>query len=133
MKKSIEIITILILIGILISCKSNYRYRAYEFDRGIEWKIIDGIKKPFPKTYVKKSIVFISDSTLNYNIQYGGIGASTTIKYKIDNNSLIIDTVDIYNRKSFQGFTNEIFGVKIQYSNDSLIDKKHLQKYYLKK
>ena len=57
-------------------------------------------------------------------------GASTTIKYKIENDVMRIDTVDIYNRNSFQNYTEEIFGLNFHYSKDSLTDIRNGKKYY---
>ena len=95
--------------------------------------MVNGIKKPMPKSYINKSIVIVSDSTLNYTVLLGDIGASTTIRYKIENELLKVDSVDIYNRKSFQGYTDEIFGVYFHYAKDSLTNKRNGQKYYLTK
>ena len=123
-------ILVLILLGIIISCKTNYGFKTYVYDSGLKFEKINGIKKPHPQMTTKKSIVIVSDSTLNYTVLLGDIGASTTIKYKIENQLLKVDSIDIYNRKSFQGYTNEIFGYKFKYSNDSLIDKMNGEKYY---
>ncbi len=131
--KSIQLILFLTLLGIIISCKSNYGFKTYVFDSGLKFEKVNGIEKPHPQTTTKKSIVIVSDSTLNYTVLLGDIGASTTIKYELNNGLLKIDTIDIYNRKSFQGYTNEIFGYEFQYSNDSLIDKKNGEKYYINK
>ena len=131
--KSIQLILLLTLLGIMISCKTNYGFKTYVFDSGLKFEKYNGIVKPHPQTTTKKSIVIVSDSTLNYTVLLGDFGASTTIKYELKNEILKIDTVDIYNRKSFQGYTNEIFGYEFKYSNDSLIDKMNGEKYYVNK
>jgi hypothetical protein len=117
----------------MISCKTKYKISSYEFDRGLKFENVNGTLKPFPKTYIHKSIILISDSTLNYTVRYGDIGASTTIKYKITDNVMIIDSIDIYNRKSFQSYTNEIFENNFLYSKDSLTDIGNNDKYYVDK
>ncbi|MDX1830512.1 MAG: hypothetical protein R3342_13310 [Lutibacter sp.] len=128
--KSIQLILFLTLLGIIVSCKTNYGFKTYVFDSGLKFEKVNGIEKPHRQTTTKKSIVIVSDSTLNYTVLLGDIGASTTIKYDLRNGLLKIDSVDIYNRKSFQGYTNEIFGYEFKYSNDSLIDQKNGEKYY---
>ena len=129
--KYIHLIFQVTLFVILISCKTNYRSKAYEFNRELKFEKVNGVAHVFPQTNCKKSIVIVSDSTLNYSVTYGDIGKSTTIKYKRLNDILKIDTVDIYNRKSFQKCTNEIFGYEYIYSNDSLIGKNNGEKYYV--
>ncbi len=62
-----------------------------------------------------------------------GIGITTTIRYKLQDSLLFVDSVDIYNRKSFQQFTNEIFNHKFLFSKDSLIDLDNHDKYYSQK
>lgn len=82
-----KIVSFLTLIGILTACKS-YKIRVYSLNRNIEFIETDGVKKPYA-TNPKKTIVFVSDSTVNYTEIYGGIGASTTIQYRLSNDTLI--------------------------------------------
>lgn len=80
-----------------------------------------------------KSIIIISDTTLNYSIKFGGLGVSTTIGYKLLDSLLLIDSVDIYNSDSFQQITNDIFSHTFLYSKDSLIELETNQLYYTNK
>lgn len=80
-----------------------------------------------------KSIILISDTTLNYSISFGGLGVSTTIGYDLSDSILLVDNVDIYNRSSFQEITNDIFGHKFYYFKDSLIDINRNDLYYSRK
>jgi len=75
--KSIQLILLLTLLGIMISCKTNYEFKTYVFDSGLKFEKYNGIVKPHPQTTTKKSIVIVSDSTLNYTVLLGDIGAST--------------------------------------------------------
>ncbi|QNK78297.1 hypothetical protein H7F37_04210 [Winogradskyella sp. PAMC22761] len=128
--KNLKIVLILIIIGLSLSCKSNYGFKTYVFDDGLELEKVNGIDKPKIRTTMRRSIVIVSDSTLNYNVMIHDFGASTTIKYKLENELLKIDTVDIYNRNSFQNYAEEIFGLTYKYSKDSLTDIRNGQKYY---
>ena len=128
--KKLNIVFILIIIGLNFSCKSNYGFQTYVFDNGLEFEKLDGIEKPKIRTTMRRSIVIVSDSTLNYTVMIHDFGASTTIKYKLENELLKIDSVDIYNRNSFQNYTEEIFGLTYKYSKDSLTDIRNGQKYY---
>jgi hypothetical protein len=128
--KNLKIVLILIIIGLSLSCKSNYGFKTYVFDNGLILEKVNGIDKPKIRTTMRRSIVIVSDSTLNYNVMIHDFGASTTIKYKLENELLKIDTVDIYNRNSFQNYAEEIFGLTYKYSKDSLTDIRNGQKYY---
>lgn len=132
MIKTSKILLAWMFVLYLYSC-NTYRIQSYVYDRGLYYKKVNGMMKPYTKSDIAKSIVLISDTTLNYNIRYGGIGASTTIKYKIENQLLIIDTVDIYGRNSFQSYTDEVFGNIYSYSEGSLVNKKNGDKYNVKK
>jgi len=128
--KFIQLIYQLALIILIISCKTSFNNKTYVLDRELKFKEVKGVKYVFPQKKYKKSIVILSDSTLTYNVTYGDIGESTTIKYKLKNKILKIDTTDIYNRKISQNNTNEIFGYEFKYSNDSLIGINNGEKYY---
>ena len=128
--KILNIVLILIIIGLIFSCKSNYGVQTYVFDNGLEFEKVNGIDKPKIRTTMRRSIVIVTDSTLNYTVMIHDFGASTTIKYKLENELLKIDTVDIYNRNSFQNYAEEIFGLTYKYSKDSLTDIRNGQKYY---
>ena len=75
-----------------------------------------------------KSIVFISDSTLNYSKIYGGLGASTTIKYRISKDTLILESQDIYGKKMSEN--NPDFSNLYLINNDSLSSLKNDEKYF---
>ena len=68
-----------------------------------------------------KTISILNDSLLQYTVLLGHIGATTKIRYIREDNNLKVDTIDIYKRNKFQGYTNEIFGETIIYNRDSLI------------
>lgn len=120
----------LIIIGLSFSCKSNYGFQTYVFDNGLKFEKVNGIEKPKLQTTVRRSIAIVSDSTLNYTVRIHDFGAITTIKYELENELLKIDTVDIYNRSSFQNYAEEIFGLTYKYSKDSLTDIRNGEKYY---
>ncbi len=76
----------------------------------------------------KKSIVLVSDSTLNYTRIVGHVGATTKIKYKLSKDTLILKSTDIYGKKvadNFKGFSNLYL-----INNDSLTSLKNDEKYY---
>ena len=104
------------LIVIMISCSRLFFRQSYSSENS--------------SSSFRKSIILINDTTLNYSIKVGGIGSATTIRYKIKDSVLIIDSVDIYERNSFQEFTDEVFNHKFKYSKDSLIDLNNNEKYY---
>jgi hypothetical protein len=135
MTKEIKQILFLIIIVITLgSCKMNYGLKTYVYDNEINF---DTINKSNAKTlrnfYTRKSIIIINDSTLEYSIRLGHIKTGTTINYRIKNNILKVDTIDIHNRNSFQDYTNEIFGGNFLFSKNSLIDKSNGEKYNLTK
>ena len=128
--KNLNIAFILIIIGLSFACKSNFGFQTYVFENGLKLEKTNGIDKQKFRTTMRRSIVIVSDSTLNYTVMIHDFGASTTIKYKLENELLKIDTVDIYNRNSFQNYAEEIFGLTYQYSKDSLTDIRNGEKYY---
>lgn len=75
-----------------------------------------------------KSIVFISDSTVNYTKIYGHLGASTTIKYRTSNDTLILESKDIYGKNMTEN--NPDFSNLYIVNNDSLTSLKNNEKYY---
>jgi len=124
-------IVIIVIFLILNSCKS-YEFITYDFQPEIQVKTIDGKQKLIPSSYTRKSITFDSDSTLNYTTLFGDIGKSTKIKYKIIRDSLKIDSIDFYGKKTIQGYNSkEIFGIFTPYNKDSLIINN--EKYYSRK
>ena len=80
-----------------------------------------------------KSLILISDTTLNYSIRFGGLGIATTIKYKILDSLLVIDSIDIYGRRAFQEITSDVFNHQYLFSKDSLIDLENNDKFFGKK
>jgi hypothetical protein len=101
---------------LLISCNKSFFLQSYSSEDS--------------SASFKKSIIIISDSTLNYSIKFGGIGAATTIGYSKIDSVLVIDSIDIYGRKSFQEFTDEIFNHEFFFSKDSLVNLVNGEKYF---
>jgi hypothetical protein len=79
-------------------------------------------------TEPNKSIVFISDSTVNYTKIYGHIGASTTIKYRKSNDTLFLESQDIYGQNLTEN--NPDFSNLYLINNDSLTSLLNEEKYY---
>jgi hypothetical protein len=77
-----------------------------------------------------KSLILISDTALNYSIRFGGLGVATTIKYKILDSLLIIDSIDIYGRRTFQEITSDVFNHEYIFSKDSLVDLVNNERFY---
>jgi len=125
------IVPLLILFEIIVSCKSNYKTQVYSLDRQIQFCDSCETRKVWAKSDAKKSIVLVSDSTLNYSIIYGHIGSSTQIKYKISNDSLILGSKDIYGKELKTDNSN--FSNTYLYSTDSLISLQNDERYYAEK
>jgi hypothetical protein len=87
----------------------------------------DGKKRMFA-TEPNKSIVFISDSTVNYAKIYGHLGASTTIKYRKSNDTLILESKDIYGINLTEN--NPDFSNLYLINNDSLTSLMNNEKYF---
>ena len=120
------IFPLLTLIGFITSCKS-YKIKVYSLSRNIEYIEADGKKRMYA-TEPNKSIVFISDSTVNYSKIYGHLGASTSIKYRISNDTLILETQDIYGKNLTEN--NPDFSNLYLINNDSLTSLTNNEKYY---
>jgi hypothetical protein len=125
------IIPLLSLIGIIASCKTNYKIQAYSLDRQLQFCDSCETRKVWAESNAKKSIILISDSTLNYSIIYGHIGSSTKIKYRISNDSLILEPKDIYGKELKTKKSN--FSNVYLYSTDSLISLQNNERYYINK
>ena len=117
----------LILIGIFASCKSRYKKQTYSLDRNIQFCDSCEQRKVWASN-PKKSIILISDSTLNYNRTVGHMGFITKIKYKLSNDTLILSSTDIYDRRIDEIFQDISF--KYRYNKDSLISLNNNEKYY---
>lgn len=120
------IFPLLTLIGILTSCRS-YKIKAYSLSRNIEYVETDGQMRMFAAE-PNKSIVFISDSTVNYSKIYGHLGASTTIKYRKFNDTLFLESQDIYGKDLTENYPD--FSNLYLISNDSLTSLMNKEKYY---
>ncbi len=123
MRQSIIAVRLLIMSIVmcfaLISCNRHIQPYSYvpQVDSLDSLTKLDSIKID-----TRKSIILTSDTSLNYSILLGGIGISTTITYQTIDTLIVVDSIDIYNRDSFQDITNEIFNRKFIYSKDSLVD-----------
>ena len=120
------IFPLLTLIGLITSCKS-YKIKVYSLSRKIEYIETDEKKRMYA-TEPNKSIVFISDSTVNYTKIYGHLGASTTIKYRKLNDTLILESQDIYGQNLTEN--NPDFSNLYLINNDSLTSLQNEEKYY---
>jgi hypothetical protein len=120
------IFAVLTLIGFLTSCNS-YKVKVYSLSRNIEIVETNGNKRMFA-TEPNKSIVFVSDSTVNYAKTYGHLGASTTIKYRKSNDTLILESQDIYGKNLTEN--NPDFSNLYLISKDSLSSLINNEKYY---
>jgi len=121
MKKIIQIsFLISTAIILMISCKSKYDIQGYTLDRNLKFCDSCADKKVWAETNVKKSIILISDSILNYSVIYGHIGSLAKIEYRISNDTLIMG------KKSLNGIPlvnldiDKEFANKFLYSKDSL-------------
>jgi hypothetical protein len=69
-----------------------------------------------------------NDSVINFSKRYFGLGWSTDLRYRIFDNVMIFDTIDIY------GTNIEALNLKkLKYNKDSLIDLNSGSIYYLEK
>lgn len=113
------IVKSIIMCSVLISCNRHIHPYSYVPKVDQDYSLTNTDSN---NIHTRKSIIITSDTTLNYSILLGGIGTSTTIKYKTIDKLIITDSIDVYNRDSFQNFTNEIFNRKFIHSKDSLVD-----------
>ena len=120
------IFPLLTLIGFLTSCNS-YKIKVYSLSRNIEYVETNGKERLYAKS-PNKSIIFISDSNVNYSKIYGHLGAVTTIKYKISNDTLILEPKDIYGKNLTDN--NPDFSNIYLVSNDSITSLKNDEKYF---
>jgi hypothetical protein len=113
----------------ITSCKTNFKVQVYRFEPSIDYDVYDEnqIRKKIAESDVK-SITLRNDSVLEYKKRYGGLYSSTSINYKIDNNELIIDSL---NHAGYD--VSDVTSVHFLYSQDSLINKKTNEKYYNQK
>ena len=121
------IFSLLTLIVTLVACKSKYKIQQYALVNNI--KLCDSCdQKKVWTGSPRKSIVIVSDSTLNYTRIVGGFGASTKIKYQIINDTLSLKTLDIYGRSVPENFKD--YSDAYLYNSDSLISLKNNEKYF---
>lgn len=132
MTKNIYQFIIVITVLILSSCKTNYGLRTYVYNNKINIDTVTD-SNTHQNYYTHKLIVLINDSTLTYSVNLGHIGTGTTINYKIKNDILMVDTLDIHNKKDYQYLSHRIFGVNFIFYKDSLIDKNTREKYFFTK
>lgn len=115
------LISILFLLTLIISCKSNSGIKRYTLDRQLQ--VCDSCEtKVWTDINAKKYITLSKDSILNLTAIYGHMGSSAKVNYKIKNGLLITDTVDINGtslNKPNSDFKNQN---KFKFSNDSLVD-----------
>src|SRR5690606_15265846 len=82
------------------------------------------------------SLIIVNDSVLNYFERFGGIGKATSIKYSVDENILIIDSIDIYGNSSFSELSKGVFNERYFFNRDSLVNvetgEKYLKNAYMK-
>ena len=107
------------------SCKIGFRVQVYQFLPIGDSDNDDIIREKLSKNYVKRFIVLVNDSVLRYNKRNGGIGSSVEIKYKLVDNELFIDSLDIYNRRN-----SEVLNECFLYSKYRVINKRTNEVYY---
>jgi len=134
----IFLISIIIMIAI-VSCRTGFEKQIFEYHPVINVdpdtlsteemiKIGLGIEK--------KSIIIINDSVIIYTKRFGGISFSDSIKYKLNQNILTIDSVNYFNKRidisnmDFYYYKDSI--VSIQASNERYLNKKYLNKLKVK-
>lgn len=137
----IRIVAFLFLLGIFSACNNRFSRQTYiEYITPSKFTCSDSLRY---KTILQdvssndvvwvesnRSIILISDSVLNYSIRFGGLGASTSIKYTIVDCLMVVDSVDIYGRKHFQEFAADIFKHTFLYSKDSILNLNNDNKYF---
>src|SRR5690606_4776757 len=127
---------LLVVFVYFASCKSGkrvplsyYQPPQMDFCDTCEYKNPRLISNP-------KSIIIDNDSVLNYSERFGGIGKATTLKYSVDENILIIDSIDIYGNSTFSELSKGVFNERYFFYRDSLVNvetgEKYLSNEYLK-
>jgi hypothetical protein len=129
MKSNISFILLILVAVVVTSCKTSFEVKEYRFQPSIDSDIYDKneIREKIAESDVK-GINLKNDSILEYWKRYGGLASLTTIKYKLTENELIVDSADIYEHN-----IPEISNIHFVYSQDSLVNKKTNEKYYNQK
>ena len=123
MKKIVICLLSIIIFSCLWSCKARYPviYRYLPDLYSIQYSE-DTILSPARG----KLIILLNDTILQYKKYYGGIGWSTEIRYYLDDNLMIVDSLDVFGRISNPEFTKSGF----TYSKDSLVNNETGQIYH---
>jgi hypothetical protein len=122
-----ESVIMIVMCFAMISCSKHIR--PYRYVPQVE-SLYSLTKQDSIKINTRKSIIITSDTTLKYSISLGGIWIATTINYRTIDKLIVVDSIDIYNRDSFQDYTNEIFNREFIYSKDSLVDLINGEEYF---
>jgi hypothetical protein len=115
--------TLLFAILVFLSCGTSYDARTYEYIPRTEGEYRTG--------YNRKTLSIKNDSIITIAILYGGIGKSQSIKYRIRDNRLIVDSLDV---KGY--FVNDFFdefGTLFLYYKDSIVSEKNNDLYFSQK
>lgn len=129
MKLNLFLLALVVIITCMVSCKTSFKGRIYNFvptincDNCDENEIMEKIVG-----YDVKSIAIQNDSILEYRKLYGGLSSRTTIKYKRICNELITDSASL----TGDNIPN-LINVHLLISRDSLINKKTNERYYNQK
>ena len=127
MKKRLFPFVIVVGVFSIYSCKT--KIQAFTLQRDLVQCDTCQYKNFKLKPGVDKAISILNGSFLQYTVLQGDIGATTEIRYIQQGNHLIVDTMDVYKRNKFQGYSNEILGETIIYTADSLTSPALNEKY----
>jgi hypothetical protein len=133
MRKTIKsILFVYVSIGIYTSCSTNFRIQAYDYIPYAPLSVdsCGNLILTGNIPWEDKSIILLSDTTLNYFRKYGSLGYINTIGYTRLGASILVDSVDEYNSNSEDQITRDIIGKFFLYTKDSLVEIDSNQLYY---
>ena len=132
MKNKLFIILSLIMVMAgMIACHSTNKLQVYQFMPSVDCdscSFLELMDKLSEIDSEPKSIKLKNDSILGYLKRYGGMYSYNAIKYRIVNNELITDSVNL------EGYDiSGITSMHFLYSRDSLVNKQTNERYYNQK
>ena len=117
-----------------LSCKSQKGNTAYVYRNEIDFDTINEHNMHvLDNFYTYKKLTFLNDTVIEFTVHLDHIVTGAIIPYSLVNNSLKVDTLDVKNERKFNDEFNKIFGVEFEVHQDSLIDKRTGEVYYLTK
>lgn len=114
----------------MIACHSTTKLQVYQFIPSVDCdncSFLELMEKLTEIDSEPRTITLKNDSVLEYIKRYGGLGYVASFKYKIIDNELNIDSLDIYGRNKID-IQNRCF----LFNKDSLVNKITNEKYYNK-